>query len=114
MRTPLTHIYKQEDFKYNNLESFLQNLLLIKRLKTLESGKGDVYNVLNKVDGKFYNIRCIKKIDISEKGNVETLINEKNIMMKAKMCTFLSHAYKTFYDDHHIYFILKYYQNGDL
>jgi serine/threonine protein kinase len=80
----------------------------------LEGGKGDIFHTLNKQESKFYNIKCIKKLAVSEKNVVEKLVNEKNMMMKAKMSSFLSFTHKVFHDESHIFFVMKHYPHGNL
>jgi len=42
----------------------MKGLILVKRVKSFEGGKGDFYKVFNKKDGKLYKIWCIRKYEI--------------------------------------------------
>lgn len=39
----------------------MKDLILVRKIRSLDGGKGEFYNVFHKSEGRLYNIWCLKK-----------------------------------------------------
>ena len=83
-------------------------------LKVIDKGSfGKVFLVKNKLNGKFYAMKRIRKDILIEKGQIQNTKNEKDILLNIEHPFLLGMDF-VFQNDFRIYFFLDYVKGGNL
>lgn len=75
---------------------------------------GIVKLVRNKVDNRFYALKCLSKQAIKSKKQIQHIQNEKNILQMWQPDDFCCGIFETLQDQRNLYMVLEYLSGGEL
>lgn len=84
-------------------------------LKELGKGSFGVVNLVRDTQSQeLYALKCLKKLCIRGKKQIEHVQNEKKILKQFSPGDFCSHMLGSFQDEEHLYILLEYLPGGEL
>ena len=83
-------------------------------VRKLGEGAYGSVNLMQDCNNELFAIKCIDKKDILKLKKQESVIREKNLLLKLQNNPFIVKLYKTFSDEDSLYFVFEHCQNGTL
>jgi serine/threonine protein kinase len=92
---------------YDNIDNYIL-------LKTIGKGSfGKVLSVKSKIDGKFYALKVLKKIDVIKSNIIERIKTEKRVLQKIEH-PFLIKLHSSFQSENKIFFLMDLCHGGEI